>query len=243
MAETPVKFVLFDAGGTLLGTNVDSEFWYEQFFVDACAEQGCKVSIGEVHDVLKRAARSRQFDSRCSSDKQAREFWLHIYTAAFSDLLGVHASYRTPAFIQHLAADYIDRFEDGEFIRLFPDARPTLEVVKSLNIPMGIVSNFSSYLNDFLKKLEITDYFQFVLTSAEEGCEKPGAEIFQRALKKCGDINQSNVLYVGDNPEEDCLASKACGMQALLIDRHNRNTAFTEAPRIKSLAEISAYLS
>src|SRR4051794_30169027 len=93
--------VLFDAGGTLIGTNTDSEYWYEQFFVDACAEQGCHVTIAQVHDVLRMAARSRQFDHRCSTDAQTRAFWHHIYSTAFADLLGAKGCNHPPAVIDH----------------------------------------------------------------------------------------------------------------------------------------------
>ena len=89
------SFVMFDAGGTLIGTNTDSEFWYEQFFVDACAEQGCQVSLAQVHEVLRRAARSRQRDNRCSTDAQTRAFWVHMYTTAFADLLGARSAVHT----------------------------------------------------------------------------------------------------------------------------------------------------
>ena len=150
MAKSSARYILFDAGGTLIGTNTDSEYWYEQFFVDVCAEQGCVVSISQVHDVLKQAARTSKFINRCSSDSQARAFWQHIYSTAFADLLGAKALNRTPAFIEHLAAEYIDRFEAGEYIRLFPDAREALELISNRNIKMGIVSNFSSHLHDFL---------------------------------------------------------------------------------------------
>lgn len=242
MAVAKIDYVLFDAGGTLVGTNTDSEFWFEQFFVDCCAEQGCKVSVHDVHEVLRRAAHSRRYDNRCSSDAQARDFWQHIYSAAFSDLLGAKSLNRTPAFIDHLAADYIDRFEQGEFIRLFPDALPCLQALKEQNVRMGIVSNFSTYLQDFLKKLEISDYFDFVVISAEEGCEKPGTDLFYKAIHKCNGSQPANMLFVGDHPEEDYLPAKECGMNALLIDRHNRHATQENMSRISRLTEVPDFL-
>ena len=231
-------FVLFDAGGTLIGTNTDSEFWYEQFFVDACAEQGCAVNVAQVHDVLRRAMRSRRFDSRASSDKEARAFWHHIYTTAFADLLGAKAQNRTPAVIEHLAAEYIDRFESGEFIRVFKDTRPALDSLKQMNIPMGVVSNFSTYLLSFLEKLELTQYFDFVLVSAAEGCEKPDRKIFDRATARCGKPCE-RLLFVGDSPAEDCIPAAACGMVPILVDRYNRHKAEHSAmTRIQSLTQV-----
>lgn len=236
-------YVLFDAGGTLLGTNTDSEHWYEQFFVDACAEQGCVVCVAQVHEVLRRAARSRQFDTRCSSDVEARAFWQHIYSTAFADLLGAKGMNKPPAVIDHLAAEYIDRFEAGEFIRLFPDTVEALELAKSRGKKMGIVSNFGTYLNDFLQKLEIAHYFDFVLVSAAEGCEKPHCDIFQRAIARCGGAAPDRILFVGDSPSEDYEPAEAQGMKALLIDRHNRHADKPEMRRVRKLTEIDALLT
>ena len=243
MTERKIEYILFDAGGTLIGTNTESEHWYEQFFVDACAEQGCHVSVAQVHEVLKRAARSRQFDTRCSSDAQTRAFWHHIYATAFADLLGAKSCMYPPAVIEHLAAEYIDRFESGEFIRLFPDTLPALEKLSGLGLRMGIVSNFGSYLTSFLEKLQIGKYFEFTLVSALEGCEKPQKQIFDRAASRCGVSNLSNILFVGDHPQEDYEPATTAGMTALLIDRHNRHTAHSDMRRIKSLEEVPQTLS
>ncbi len=244
MPDSNFTHVLFDAGGTLLGTNTSSEFWFEQFFVDACAEQGCVVTVHDVHEVLRNALRSRHFDTRCSSNEQSRKFWLHIYHAAFSDLLGAKAmNQHTPAYIEHLAADYIDRFQDGEFVRLFPDARQALETVKARGLKMGIVSNFSTYLVDFLSKLEIEEFFDFVITSAAEGCEKPGGDIFRLAISRCDGSSAEQILFIGDSPEEDYRPALLHGMVPLLIDRHDRHADQIDLTRIKSLSQIQEFLS
>lgn len=231
-------YVMFDAGGTLIGTNTDSEFWYEQFFVDACAEQGCIVSVSQVHEVLRRAARSRQFDNRCSTDVQTRAFWVHMYTTAFADLLGARGVTHTPAVIEHLANDYIDRFEDGEFIKVFPDTLETLAELKKRNIPMGVVSNFGTYLNHFFDKLELSPYFDFIMASAGVGCEKPNPEIFQKAVTKSGVEDCSRILFVGDHPDEDYAPALQAGMKAVLIDRHNRHANASEIVRVNKLSDI-----
>jgi HAD superfamily hydrolase (TIGR01549 family) len=235
--------VLFDAGGTLIGTNTDSEHWYEQFFVDACAEQGCHATIAQVHEVLRRAARSRQFDRRCSTDAQTRAFWHHIYATAFADLLGAKGCGHTPAVIDHLAADYIDRFEEGEFIRLFPDTLDTLSALKAAGVHMGIVSNFGTYLNAFLKKLGIDEYFDFVLVSAAEGCEKPHPDIFDRALSRCNGSRPERILFVGDHPEEDYAAAERHSMTPVLIDRHNRHADKPLLTRIRKLTQLPQVVS
>ncbi len=235
-------YVLFDAGGTLLGTNTDSEHWYEQFFVDACAEQGHVVTVAQVHDVLRRANRCKLFERRCSSDEQTRQFWHHIYSTAFADLLGARFNH-PPAVIDHLAAEYIDRFEAGEFTKLFRDTRPALEALRELGMPMGIVSNFGTYLNRFLEQTDITEFFQVVVISAVEGCEKPNADIYDLALKRCAPVPADRILFVGDSPDEDYVAAERHGMKALLIDRHDRHVERTNVARIARLTELPDLIS
>lgn len=234
-------YVLFDAGGTLLGTNTDSEHWFEQFFVDACAEQGHVVTVAQVHEVLRRATRCKLFERRCSSDEQTRQFWHHIYATAFGDLLGAKFNH-PPVVIDHLAAEYIDRFEAGEFIRLFRDARPALEALQALGVPMGIVSNFGTCLNRFLEQTQITEFFQFVLISAAEGCEKPHPDIYDRALQRCAPVPAERILFVGDSPDEDYTAARRHGMHAVLIDRHDRHADKAALHRIRRLTELPELL-
>lgn len=230
-------YVLFDAGGTLLGTNTDSEHWYEQFFVDACAEQGHVVTVAQVHDVLRRAARARLFEARCSSDEQARAFWHHMYSTAFGDLLGARYSH-PPAVIDHLAAEYIDRFEAGEFVKLFRDTLPALEALRDLGVPMGIVSNFGTYLQRFLAQTGIDGFFKCVLISAVEGCEKPHPDIFNRAISRCG-VPSERILFVGDHPEEDYKAAQRHGMVPVLVDRHdNYASAEPGMTRVRRLTDL-----
>lgn len=235
MSKRKHSHILFDAGGTLIGTNTDSAHWYEQFFVDACQEQGCDISINQAHESLKLASRSRKFESRCSSDEQVRQYWEHIYTETFRHLLG--GAYPE---MYRLATHYIDRYETGEYVRLFPDALPALQELDRLNYRLGIISNFATYLRSFLKQLEVDHYFNFVVISAEVGYEKPAKEIYQDALNRTGQPAE-HVLYVGDHPRNDYQPAQDLGMTPLLIDRHNRYKT-SDMNRIRSLEEIPAVI-
>ncbi|MBX7245264.1 MAG: HAD-IA family hydrolase [Candidatus Sumerlaeaceae bacterium] len=226
--------VLFDAGGTLLGTNTDHEHWYEQFFVDACAEQGTTVTSQAVSEALKAAGETAPLAPRCSTPEQVRDFWFHIYSGAFERLLSGCDS-------QDLANHYIDRFESGEFLELFADALPTLDALAAQGIRAGVVSNFGVYLRDFLDITGITQYFDFVLISASEGCEKPDPEIFRRALGKAA-CPPERILFVGDHPVEDYQASGRHEMRPLLIDRHNRHSKLQDVHRISHLTELLSLL-
>ncbi len=229
----PVEWVFFDAGGTLLGTNPEEEHWYEQFFIDACREQGVDVALAEVHKALHEANLTCPVHPRCSSDEQVRRYWEHIYGTVFSRLL------RNGDALA-LARHYIDRFEQGEFVRLFPDTLTALEAVKRSGKRAAIVSNFGSYLQTFLERCGIRHYFEFEVISALECCEKPQPEIFRRALAKA-QVAPDRVLFVGDSLEEDYRAAMQLGMRAVLIDRHDKHASREDVLRVRRLDEIVNY--
>ena len=63
------------------------------------------------------------------------------------------------------------------------------EVLESINrdlTKVAIYSNGDERLHLALEKLGISDLFDFVLTSAETGLEKPRAEVFLTILKTAG---------------------------------------------------------
>jgi putative hydrolase of the HAD superfamily len=75
-------------------------------------------------------------------------------------------------------------------------------------------------------KLNIYDYFEFVIVSSLVGVAKPEPGIFQLALDKAG-ATPDRMLYVGDNVTDDIEGSKKMGIDAVLINRPGRppNTA------------------
>lgn len=234
MQTDSIAYVLFDAGGTLLGTNTGHEHWYEQFFVEACEEQGTAVTLAQVDAALGRAVRRYDHALRCSTHEQVRRFWEIVYSGVFGELIpGCDEMY--------LARHYIERFESGEFIDLFADTLPALESLRARGIPLAVVSNFGEYLGHFLKRVGIAHYFNFVLISACEGCEKPHPEIFQRAIARTK-LPPERIMFVGDHPHEDYEASERLGCRPVLIDRWDKHADKPALRRVRRLTEIAELL-
>ena len=227
--------ILFDAGGTLLGTNVLSEFWYEQFFVDACHESGySRTSVEQVKEALSAAASvSKKGPGSFWHDEHLIQcFWEHTYSTVFKILCPDHNA-------DDLAKHYISRFRTGEFTELFPDTLNALACAQRCGLVIGLVSNFGSYLSDMLRRLEIAHYFEFQVISAKEGCAKPSRDIFQIAHKHISHIKPSRILFVGDHPIDDYEGSAAYGFTPILLDRRNTYHQQTQTYRtIATLAEL-----
>lgn len=211
--------VIFDADGTLIGTNPDSSHGFEMFFVHACRELGKEVKLTEVKKAVD--AISKKADSlkksgckRFCSPEQDRDFWLWFYKEVFQIL-------NATLYPEKAAQLFVSRFQQGEFIQVYKDTRPCLETLNKRGIKLGVMSNFSPQLEQFFKKLNIHHYFDFFVVSSLVGYEKPEPEIFTIALEKAGQ-KANDILYVGDNPEEDILPAQNIGLDAILVNRFDR---------------------
>ena len=141
-----------------------------------------------------------------------------------------------------MADHYIDRFESGEFIELFDDTMPALEAVRASGIGSGVVSNFGTYLELFLEKTGIDGFFDVVLISAVEGCEKPHAEIFDRALE-CVGLPAERIMFVGDSLREDYEASRRHGFFSVLLDRFDKYAHLSDVRRVRSLTDLAQFFT
>lgn len=109
--------------------------------------------------------------------------------------------------------------EGSTVFRLYPETVAALERIKALGKRLIVVSNWDVSLHRTLAMLNITDYFEVVVASLEEGVEKPEPAIFEVAKKATG-LEYAEILHVGDDPVADVEGARRLGMSALLIDRN-----------------------
>ena len=110
--------------------------------------------------------------------------------------------------------------------------------IQSLNMPVGILSNFNSTLNQLANK-EFGDLFKHIFISEDHGVAKPQREFYEIAVKKIG-LDASEILYIGDSIKLDMEPGISVGMKCLLIDRDNVYPLYKQ--RISSLEDLKAYL-
>lgn len=115
-------------------------------------------------------------------------------------------------------SDLYYHFETAKPWFIYPDTIPTLEKLRSLNITLGILSNFDSRLYKVLRALELADFFDSVTISTEVGVAKPDPKIFAIALAK-HNCKPENAWHVGDSKQEDYEAANAAGLRGILLDR------------------------
>jgi HAD superfamily hydrolase (TIGR01549 family) len=216
---------MFDVGGTLVGFEDDTPF---AEFLSRVDPPHRFTSAGELRLSMLHTLSTRRDEAvGMVDDNEINNWWRTIFEDLFPDNLTA-------------ARHMWELFKHGYFDSLFPDTIPILERLQARGVPMGVVSNYGAHLIYTLYKLNIYDYFQFVLVSSLLGVAKPYAGIFEIAIEKTG-VPAERILYVGDNVADDIEATRKVGIDAVLINRPGR-TPSTAPLVIDNLLDIEKFV-
>ena len=128
----------------------------------------------------------------------------------------------------------VDELVEAIRFDAYPDAAPALEALRERGLTLIAVSNWDCSLGTVLERCALAGSLDGVVSSAEAGAQKPDPLIFQVALQLAG-CDASEVLHVGDTPEEDGDGAAAAGIRCLIVDREGGGD-------IASLTEIESRL-
>ncbi|MEW6444042.1 MAG: HAD-IA family hydrolase [bacterium] len=215
------RAVFLDVGWTM--TFPHESMW--EVFAAVCREAGSPLAAEtveqHVHDFLidHRGRAVEELESGAEypdSDEAFFSMFLMMGRLVF-ELAGLESELH-----EELAGRFLERFWDRTNWGVFPDVVPALERLRSRGIRVGVISNASSELGDFLKKIGLHPLFDFVCISAVVGARKPGPRIYERALELAG-VVPSEAVHVGDMLLEDVIGAGKIGIRPLLIDRGPRS--------------------
>lgn len=236
MRTFPVRYILFDLGGTLMHARGDWEPIHER------ADQALVDSL-RMHDIhieppQFRARLYRYYEQR---EKDFQETTYHFVLRELLTELG-HAEVAEPVLRSALDAMYSITQSNWQ---LEADAVETLKMLKSNQYRLGIFSNAGDDkdVQQLIENFGIRDHFDFVLTSAACFYRKPHERAFEISLAQWN-ITPQEAAMVGDSLEADIIGAKQVGMTAIWI---TRRASFTdeEMRRIKpdfSLRKLSELL-
>ncbi len=100
----------------------------------------------------------------------------------------------------------------------FPHVRPTLIALRERGLKLGVVSDaprLKAWLR--LAEMNLTHFFDVVITVDDTGHPKPHRKPFEAALKRLK-LKPAEVLYVGDNPTKDIKGAKKVGLRTALAE-------------------------
>jgi putative hydrolase of the HAD superfamily len=122
---------------------------------------------------------------------------------------------------------------------LFEDTIPVLSSLKELNWRNVILSNHMPELPDIVKALGLSPYFDFCITSAATGYEKPNPQAFHLALERAG--NPEKAWLIGDNVISDIQGAEAAGIPAILV--HEPHVHSNQTLNMKDIRYYSSDLT
>ena len=135
------------------------------------------------------------------------------------------------------AVEMEQRWAHSGHFELFDDALAALECARGIGLKVGLLSNSSRDLDEFVAHHGLA--VDAVLTSFSHGKTKPHGSIFLALLELLG-VAPAEALMVGDTLNEDIEGALAVGMRAVLLDREGRHPEVEG--RLASLHELPGAL-
>lgn len=210
-----IKYIYFDVAGTLL----EKPMLYANI-QKLLADFGYDITIKDIKIKHKLVSELIHFPDRTD------EMFYNKFNSEFLYVLGIVP---TEELLKSI-------FKNCTYLpwQAFEDT----QILKEINIPMGVISNFNTSLRDKLEHF-FGPVFKDVFVSEELGVAKPNIAFYQEALNKI-QLKPSEVLYIGDSVRLDYEPAYKIGFNVLIIDRDNfyPNLKY----KISNLAEIPNFL-
>jgi len=213
------KAVLFDLGGTLVQYFEREEFpnilRKAIFNVKKYLEQHDLLIVSE-NDIWQRVMNenyeSKNYRVRPLEKRLSRIFELNKVMDINSDeIIEVCRRFMQPIF---------------SLGKCYNASKTVIQSLKSKNMKIAVVSNTtwgspSILWREELKRKGLYELIDVDVFCRDVGWRKPARRIFEHTLKKLG-LSPKDCVFVGDDPRWDIVGPKRIGMDAILIDRKEK---------------------
>ncbi|KAM4012293.1 haloacid dehalogenase-like hydrolase domain-containing protein 3 [Anomaloglossus baeobatrachus] len=152
-----------------------------------------------------------------SQGMTSHRWWLDVVSQTFC-LSGI----QDEKILQTMSEKLYQDFSTAKYWEVLPGARAALIGCRELGLKMAVISNFDRRLEDILRRVDLDEHFDFVLTSESAGVAKPDVGMFQKALK-LGDVFPHHAAHIGDDFMNDYKAAREAGMFSFLLQRRQRD--------------------
>jgi putative hydrolase of the HAD superfamily len=231
-----IRWVAFDAVGTLIHPAPSAAAVYHRVGL----RHGSRLVAEEVahrfRDVFARLAQSPDLDCGCSEAEEPwhtcevreRLRWRRIVGSVLDDVLTSNECFE----------ELFAHFGQPHNWACFPEVGSALRELRRARFRLAVCSNFDARLNAVIDGTPELAPIELRVISSEVKYRKPSGRFFE-ALTRTANCAASQILFVGDDPDNDVAAAKAAGLWARQIDRG-------DGPRrnqtLQSLDELVAQL-
>lgn len=210
MTKIWVKAVIFDYGNTLVLDPFDDVL---------------KLKVSEVRQLLKREGYAFRKEEIIYDWRRANEEVNYPHIAHFAQeepiieemLRRLGVKERIHELSQKILQVYREGYEKilSESSRR-KEIKAILEDLRNRGKKLAVFSNGRKLdVETALELYEVSEYFEFILSSEELGVEKPDPHVFKTIIQRIKEPSE-NIVYVGDDPVRDVVGAKKLGMKAIL---------------------------
>jgi putative hydrolase of the HAD superfamily len=154
-------------------------------------------------------------------------------------LLGRLSVVASPALVRELADIDLRSWQDA--VSLYPDARTTLETLRTSGYKLGVLSNCSPEAGAVIERAALDDVFHALALSFRLGVAKPQPAIYHAALEMLG-VTAAETVFVADGAFGELDAARALGIVAVLVEQPHQSRAYGASSqwdyRVERLAEV-----
>jgi len=219
-----IRAVAFDAVGTVILPNPGAAFVYERI----AAAHGVAVDAAAIGPRLWDRYRIEEGIDRASGwitgEARERERWGNIVRAAIPEA--------TPELFEEL----FQHFAKPSAWAVIDGVGETLRELESRGLILALASNYDRRLESVVAGHPELAPLRRVVISSVVGIRKPGHGFFRDGVLPALGCPADEVLFVGDDFENDYLGSQSARMRPLLFDPKGLGEGRVE--RIASMAEL-----
>lgn len=206
------KYILFDLGGTILGEmtqNIEKGF---EALEEIAEHKGKSEKMSVFNKILGERYKT--------AHQNGFEYNFFSFYRLFSDITGLVIN-RDIGELEEIF------FENAySYAGLEKGVLEVFRYLKEKGIKFGIFSNspfLSTTLGNELERQGVdTNWFEFIISSAEYGMIKPEKIVFEALVEKCKCSNEE-VWYIGDTFEADVKGAQDAGIKPVWYNKSGTN--------------------
>lgn len=225
-----IKAVAFDAVGTLIYPTpsvTESYYLFGKKHGSSLTRDEVKKRFKKANIIQKKIDVENKF---LTSEDREMKRWRDIVTYVFDDVEDFEKCFN----------ELHDYFSFPESWPLCAGTEELLEYLNDRGMRIVVASNFDYRLRDIVKETVIGKISESIIVSSKLGYRKPHSDFFVSICKEL-ELSKENILYVGDDLENDYQGARAIGMPAVLLDKKNEGKHIFESLNALSEEIKSAY--